>query len=319
MVKNIMGKWRGAWVLFFILCIVSGRSVYCQEIIFRPAPGLNNGTDNGSVNAGKDALGGTCDNPGYNGGASAAILAAPITICNSCNTNLYIEFNLDSLPADVSHVYLGFTHLPHTDYCLSNCNADFYFYPISQPWNEMTVTLNNAPSHGPAVFGPINITFPNDFGKREYEITDLYRQWKNGTIPNYGIEISSTTTGCNNAAVIFYVHSSDAEDPAERPYLRCVKDLSSDYDMDDYSENQGDCNDEDTSIHPGAPEMCGDGKDNNCNGAIDEGCAIMISPPSALTARAASSGRTIRQMKPDLRLKRRLEAAALMAYGSRSQ
>jgi hypothetical protein len=32
----------------------------------------------------------------------------------------------------------------------------------------------------------------------------------------------------------------------------------------------GDCNDRDATIHPGAPEAC-DGKDNNCNGLIDEG------------------------------------------------
>jgi uncharacterized protein (TIGR03382 family) len=33
-----------------------------------------------------------------------------------------------------------------------------------------------------------------------------------------------------------------------------------------------DCDDSDASIHPAALEACGDGKDNNCNGIIDEGC-----------------------------------------------
>ncbi|GMU25760.1 hypothetical protein KJZ71_04690 [Patescibacteria group bacterium] len=35
--------------------------------------------------------------------------------------------------------------------------------------------------------------------------------------------------------------------------------------------NGPDCNDADATVHPGANEVC-DGKDNNCNGQIDEGC-----------------------------------------------
>lgn len=34
-----------------------------------------------------------------------------------------------------------------------------------------------------------------------------------------------------------------------------------------------DCNDNDSTIDTGAPEIC-DGKDNNCNGQVDEGCEV---------------------------------------------
>ena len=40
-----------------------------------------------------------------------------------------------------------------------------------------------------------------------------------------------------------------------------------DDDGDGFTENEGDCNDNDAIIYPGAPEICGDGIDQDCNGS----------------------------------------------------
>jgi len=51
----------------------------------------------------------------------------------------------------------------------------------------------------------------------------------------------------------------------------CPPDPSnSDDDNDGYTENQGDCNDSNPAVHPGAAEICNN-LDDNCNGQTDEG------------------------------------------------
>ena len=51
--------------------------------------------------------------------------------------------------------------------------------------------------------------------------------------------------------------------------VRCIQDIDPDADLDEdgQSVSQGDCNDLDATIYTGAPEVCGDGIDQDCDGA----------------------------------------------------
>ncbi len=48
---------------------------------------------------------------------------------------------------------------------------------------------------------------------------------------------------------------------------------SVDDDGDGFSEDQGDCDDEDATVHPNASEVCGDGVDRDCSGDPDDGAS----------------------------------------------
>lgn len=66
----------------------------------------------------------------------------------------------------------------------------------------------------------------------------------------------------------YYVDSdSDGYGDITNSILACITPAG-------YVSNSADCDDNDTSIFPGAMEVCGDGVDNNCDGLVDEGCVL---------------------------------------------
>ena len=50
---------------------------------------------------------------------------------------------------------------------------------------------------------------------------------------------------------------------------RFQKNPNEDFDGDGFTENEGDCDDQNTSVKPNEEEVC-DGFDNDCNGVVDD-------------------------------------------------
>jgi len=64
---------------------------------------------------------------------------------------------------------------------------------------------------------------------------------------------------------------TDMQDPA-------CNSIPCDQDGDGYTLCEGDCNDTNSAVNPGATEICNDGLDNNCNGLIDAADPACINP-----------------------------------------
>ena len=203
-------------VISLLINMVSAQNV----LIFQPSGGANDGTDNGGINAGKDTWANRYS-PAVNQGADTYTLSTARSNCNTSDYKSFFQFNIDTLPQMVDSVFFGVTHLEHTAYCYSNCVADFYFYYVTESWDEMTLVQESEPMNDTtAFFGPLTISFPNDFQNQEYDITNAYNYWKTEGVSNYGFTIFSPTVGCNNAAATFNVWSSDDTIAINRPYLK---------------------------------------------------------------------------------------------------
>ncbi|NCS71798.1 MAG: cartilage oligomeric matrix protein, partial [Candidatus Magasanikbacteria bacterium] len=64
---------------------------------------------------------------------------------------------------------------------------------------------------------------------------------------------------------------SDDTSATLNPYCGAGADTV-DFDGDGFTRAEGDCLEGEASVYPGAPELCGDLVDNNCDGNVNEGC-----------------------------------------------
>ncbi|HXU26809.1 MAG TPA: DNRLRE domain-containing protein [Bacteroidia bacterium] len=206
--------------LFVCFIFLSGLMLAQTPIIFRPGPGLNDGTDEGGANTGKDLY--VTDGDNITHGDEGAFTTSPVSNCNNTTVISFFKFDVSTLPAVVDSVVLVFHHYDPAPYCYSNCVADFHFAVVTQPWSETTLQFTSLPTKDPTPFYTmLNHQWNDSLKEKGYNITPTYLDWRNGTIANNGFEIYSSTIGCNNACVYFNGRTSDdtTSGGAYRPYL----------------------------------------------------------------------------------------------------
>ena len=95
------------------------------------------------------------------------------------------------------------------------------------------------------------------------------------TTPNLEAVLAENNSA-NNQQIKDLQDPTDAQDAVTLAYISVLEaqieeiNLNIDHDGDGFTENQGDCNDADASVHPSALEVEDDGIDNNCDGQVDE-------------------------------------------------
>lgn len=196
--------------------------------IFRPSAGANNGTDQGGLTSGKDAGAVLQNGIGTFLTPASAVIGIFNSNCNAYDTQAYFQWDVSDLPASVTRVRFVTHHRIISVYTPYQVNPTTMIARTPMvPWEEHTLTWNTRPPVAPAIWGSVNITTPGVVGvaydgPAYMDLTELYRAWKDGTLPNYGIEYSRSQRFCENGNAN-NVDTSDSVPGAggidRRPYL----------------------------------------------------------------------------------------------------
>ena len=167
-------------VVFGLILFGSMNMCESETIFLQPGPGFNDGSDDGSANAGKDTT--VKESRPYENSWYDLYLGTGVqTEANGGRNVSLIQFNVEGQPSSVNSAILRLKswYGPGQD-----LNGVLLAYQVITPWNEISVTWNAKPS----IFSiPLTSTsFNNSEGWVDLNITSLYLQWKSGT-PNYGI------------------------------------------------------------------------------------------------------------------------------------
>lgn len=124
----------------------------------------------------------------------------------------FFKFNLDTAPASsdtVSAKFFVWGLRPGNGH-----DPALELYRITSNWTDSTVSADNPST---IFYKTMPVMMPNNdtYGWVQVDITDLYKAWKDGTYPNYGVELIPTNVDHSNGAIF----ASENLDVVHRPKL----------------------------------------------------------------------------------------------------
>lgn len=195
----------------------------------QPAPGKNDGTDDGSPNAGKDAgvFGQTSGGWQTHNFAKDSPVYVMNSTCNDSTGYAYLQFSLASLPAQgiasaKVQVYAG--SMVVNNMAANPTDPVFAARRVTSAWDESKMTWSSGqPTYDSTVVD--SQTLSGVAGNKSavnawltYDITNLYKGWASGTTPNYGLRFSHENGSCMNGWLgLFYTSNDQPAAPTGAP------------------------------------------------------------------------------------------------------
>ncbi|MEJ5377699.1 MAG: LamG-like jellyroll fold domain-containing protein [bacterium] len=206
-------------------------------VVLQPEMGDNEGTDDGSSSKGKDAT------FHYDTGENQGWVSPGLVLNSPCNVGLlplFIQFSTDGMPdqdfsrAEV-HLYtdvrfngVGWPWQPGTWHLALR--------RVLEEWDEMSLTKDNQPAWDDEILDqrPFATTGGGSWGNpyieyqdwMRFDVTELYKKWVRGKLPNYGLVLTLEEEHCANGDVILITTSDEENWPEYRPKLvvtRCIQ------------------------------------------------------------------------------------------------
>ena len=131
-----------------------------------------------------------------------------------------LEFDLGSLPKSVQTAYLWIYIQQVQPNKAHTAERSVILERNTASWEETDVTWNTKPASVETDLSiPYNEIIENDW--LIFEITDLYHDWKNGTYPNYGVQLRIDDETFTNTGIT--ARSSDYPESEYHPRIVIVE------------------------------------------------------------------------------------------------